>query len=188
MDPQILTAIGFVLAAIAATVAFILSVIGNKRTERHREEIRQLVAAHQEAMQRQKITQRSVHVGAAAETFATWLPNFPVLPTEARHISGGSPIDYIGFRGLEDEDGEITIVFIEVKSGKTWRGKQLTPRERRVQEAVQQARVEWVVYYPPRADDPGSQSSQPGQSGRTGKYKDLPPVPPRLLRNPSEEK
>ena len=57
-------------------------------------------------------------------------------PREARFI--GTPIDYVVFNGLDE--GECEIVLIEVKTGRS----QLSPRERRVRQAVEASRVRWV--------------------------------------------
>lgn len=191
MESQALLNFLLVLVVALSVAIIVVLMMYAKRVERHKGEISGLLEEHSLALQRQRTTQRSVHVGAAAETFAPWLPNFPVHHTEARHISGSSPVDFVGFRGLEGE-GEVTIVFIEVKAGRSWRGKQLTPREQRVKDAVIQGRVEWCIYYPPRADDPesGGQAGQAGQAKTfkpAPKYSGLPPVPPHLLRKPPEE-
>jgi predicted Holliday junction resolvase-like endonuclease len=97
----------------------------------------------EERSSRQKVTQRSVHVGHAAELFAPLLPDFPVLPTECRFF--GSPVDFIGFKNLE-EGGEVTVYFVEVKSG---RYAHLNDRQRRIRSAVDSGRVRWVTYQVP---------------------------------------
>ena len=51
----------------------------------------------------------------------------------------GSPIDFIGFKGLDGE-GDIDIKFIEVKSGKS----KLNKNQRRIRDAVATKRIEWV--------------------------------------------
>lgn len=102
---------------------------------------------HESSMKHQRTMQRAVHRGAAAELFAPFLPDFPVDHTEARHL--GSPIDWICFSGLENPESEITIIFVEVKSGKSYRGSQLTDRESRVRAAVEAGRVKWLTYRTP---------------------------------------
>lgn len=113
----------------------------------HRAELLVVQQRHESSMKHQRTMQRAVHVGAAAELFAPFLPDFPVDHTEARHL--GSPIDWICFSGLEDSESEITIIFVEVKSGKSYRGSQLTDRESRVRSAVEAGRVKWLTYRTP---------------------------------------
>jgi len=87
---------------------------------------------------RQDAIQRSLAVtaGKVYEQLVPYLPNFPFNPKDVRFL--GSPVDFVVFDGLSD--GQVTrIVFVEVKTGDA----QLSGRERRVRDAVQQARVEW---------------------------------------------
>lgn len=58
-------------------------------------------------------------------------------PKDARFI--GSPIDLIVFDGAEEKKEEITIFFLEVKTGTSV----LSPRQKKIMEAVQSKRVEW---------------------------------------------
>jgi predicted Holliday junction resolvase-like endonuclease len=94
--------------------------------------------------------QRSVHIGHTAELIATLLPGFPALPVECRFL--GSPIDYIAFEGLEGP-GLVTVVFIEVKSG---RHQKLSDRQIRIRGAIDARRVKWVTYSVPADTEPGS--------------------------------
>ena len=87
---------------------------------------------------RQDAVQRSLAVtaGKVYEQLVPYLPNFPFNPKDVRFL--GSPVDFVVFDGLSD--GQVTrIVFVEVKTGDA----QLSGRERRVRDAVQEARVEW---------------------------------------------
>jgi predicted Holliday junction resolvase-like endonuclease len=82
--------------------------------------------------------QRSLAVttGKVYEQLVPYLPDFPFNPKDARFL--GSPVDFVVFDGLSD--GHITrIVFVEVKTGVA----ELSTRERRVRDAVNDARVEW---------------------------------------------
>ena len=82
--------------------------------------------------------QRSLAVttGKVYEQLVPYLPDFPFNPKDARFL--GSPVDFVVFDGLSD--GHITrIVFVEVKA----RAADLSTRERRVRDAVQDSRVEW---------------------------------------------
>lgn len=80
---------------------------------------------------------RAILKGQAAEQLAPLSDDFGYLPNEARFL--GSPIDYLIFDGISDQDEELEIVFLEVKSGKA----QLTARERKVRDAVEEGRVRW---------------------------------------------
>ena len=87
---------------------------------------------------RQDAIQRSLAVtaGKVYEQLVPYLPNFPFNPKDARFL--GSPVDFVVFDGLSE--GQIQrIVFVEVKTGDA----QLSGRERRVRDAIQEARVEW---------------------------------------------
>lgn len=59
-------------------------------------------------------------------------------PKDARFI--GSPIDLIVFDGAEEKKDEITIYFIEIKTGTS----ALSQRQKKVMEAVKEKRVEWL--------------------------------------------
>jgi predicted Holliday junction resolvase-like endonuclease len=59
-------------------------------------------------------------------------------PKDARFI--GSPIDLIVFDGAEDKRDEITIWFVEIKTGTS----ALSTRQKKIMEAVKQKRVEWI--------------------------------------------
>jgi len=82
--------------------------------------------------------QRSLAVttGKVYEQLVPYLPDFPFNPKDVRFL--GSPVDFVVFDGLSD--GHITrIVFVEVKTG----AADLSTRERRIRDAVQDSRVEW---------------------------------------------
>lgn len=87
---------------------------------------------------RRDAIQRSLAVttGKVYEQLVPYLPNFPFNPRDVRFL--GSPVDFVVFDGLSD--GQVTrIVFVEVKTGDA----QLSGRERRVRDAVQEGRIEW---------------------------------------------
>ena len=87
---------------------------------------------------RQDAIQRSLAVtaGKVYEQLVPYLPNFPFNPKDARFL--GSPVDFVVFDGLSE--GQVQrVVFVEVKTGDA----QLSGRERRVRDAIQEARVEW---------------------------------------------
>jgi predicted Holliday junction resolvase-like endonuclease len=95
---------------------------------------------------RQDAIQRSLAVtaGKVYEQLVPYLPDFPFNPKDVRFL--GSPVDFVVFDGLSD--GQITrIVFVEVKTG----AADLSTRERRVRDAVRDARVEWYELRGPDA-------------------------------------
>ncbi|MFN0088421.1 MAG: Holliday junction resolvase-like protein [Blastocatellia bacterium] len=122
----------------------------DQREVAHREATNQLIEwkQAQERLIRDDAIQRSqsVTLGKITEHLVPHLPNFNYNPKDARFI--GSPIDFIIFDGLSDEDeGQIReIVFIEIKTG----ASSLTRRERLVREAVRAGRVKWVEWYASR--------------------------------------
>ena len=59
-----------------------------------------------------------------------------------RHF--GKPIDWIGFKGLDDPTAQIEIKIIEVKTGKT---KNLTKNEKRIKNAVERKDIEWITIH-----------------------------------------
>ena len=92
---------------------------------------------------RQEAIQKSqaVTVGKVTEHFVPYLPGFAYNPKDARFL--GSPIDFVVFDGLND--GEVKgVVFVEVKTGTS----ALSTRERRIRDAVQAGRVQWVEIRP----------------------------------------
>jgi predicted Holliday junction resolvase-like endonuclease len=92
---------------------------------------------------RQDAIQKSqaVTLGKVTEHFVPYLPDFTYNPKDARFL--GSPVDFVVFDGLND--GEVKgVVFIEVKTGKS----ALSSRERRIREAVQSGKVQWIELRP----------------------------------------
>ena len=80
-----------------------------------------------------------VKKGRIVEQLAPYLRYFPYDPHDARFV--GSPVDFIVFDGL-NAGKEITIRFVEVKSGKAV----LNDNERRIKEAVEKKRVSFEVF------------------------------------------
>ena len=85
---------------------------------------------------------RSGIKGRVAEQFAPMMAEFKHDPSDARFI--GSPIDYVVFKnyslvkdGANDEP--ITIVFVEIKRGKST----LNTHQRRIRDAINEGRVRW---------------------------------------------
>jgi predicted Holliday junction resolvase-like endonuclease len=97
-------------------------------------------ARHSRAVRKDAV-RRSVAVttGKVVEQLVPYLPGFPFNPRDARFL--GSPVDFVVFDGLIE--GEVRrVVFVEVKTG----AAQLSPRERRVREAVESGRVAFVEH------------------------------------------
>ena len=86
--------------------------------------------------------QRAVVGGQVSEQLAPYFPDFPYPPSEARFI--GKPVDFLVFAGM-DEKAIHKVVFVEVKTGSS----RLSPQERRLKEAVEAGRVEWLTYHAP---------------------------------------
>jgi predicted Holliday junction resolvase-like endonuclease len=102
---------------------------------------------------RQDAIQRSqaVSLGKITEHFVPYLPDFAYNPKDARFL--GSPIDFIVFDGLND--GEVkNIVFIEVKTGNS----ALSGRERRICDAIQANRIQWIELRPQFETAPDSET------------------------------
>jgi len=80
---------------------------------------------------------QSVTMGKMTEHMVPYLPGFGFNPSDARFI--GSPIDFIVFDGLGNDDVK-KIVFVEIKTGTST----LSTRERLVRDAIIEKRVEWI--------------------------------------------
>jgi predicted Holliday junction resolvase-like endonuclease len=78
---------------------------------------------------------QSAVAGKTTEHLAPYLPEFPFDPRDARFL--GAPIDLVVFDGMTA--GELReIVFVEIKTGPS---AALSPRERRLRDAVVERRV-----------------------------------------------
>ncbi|MBS1789379.1 MAG: hypothetical protein JST85_16760 [Acidobacteria bacterium] len=97
----------------------------------------------QEKNIRQDAVQRSqaVTTGKIVEHLVPYLPNFNYNPKDARFI--GSPVDFVIFDGLSAEDDQLSIVFVEIKTGMAT----LTRRERLIRDAIKAGRVKWVEWH-----------------------------------------
>jgi len=97
-----------------------------------------------EQMIRKDAIARSVNtlLGRIGEEFAPLLlaDKYQVNPKDFRHL--GSPVDYIAFKGLSDDNVHPEVIFIEVKSGKSG---SLTERERKVRDAIRNGKVRYEV-------------------------------------------
>ena len=93
--------------------------------------------AIKEARKDTSVRQRSVIKGQISESIAPWSMKAVNSVSELKFL--GHPIDFVGFKGLDDE-GDIDIKFIEVKTGKS----RLNKNQRRIRDAVVAKRIEWV--------------------------------------------
>ena len=80
--------------------------------------------------------------GDLSELVIPWLSASGCSGSELRHF--GKPIDWIGFKGLDDPKAQIEIKIIEVKTGKT---KNLTKNEKRIKNAVERKDIEWITIH-----------------------------------------
>ena len=80
--------------------------------------------------------------GDLAELIIPWLNESGCTGSELKHF--GKPIDWIGFKGLDDPTAKIGIKIIEVKTGKT---KNLSQNERRIKDAVERKDIEWMTIH-----------------------------------------
>ncbi len=98
---------------------------------------------HEQQIRRDAIQRsQAVTVGKVTEHLVPHLPNFQFNPKDARFI--GSPIDFIIFDGLnEEEERQIReVIFLEIKTG----ASALTRRERLVRDAIRAGRVRWMEW------------------------------------------
>jgi predicted Holliday junction resolvase-like endonuclease len=79
-----------------------------------------------------------VKSGKSFEHIVAFAPGFPFYPDEVRFV--GSPIDLLAFEGVEDEEKDITIWFVEVKTGSS----KLSTRQQRIKDAILNNRVKWM--------------------------------------------
>jgi predicted Holliday junction resolvase-like endonuclease len=88
---------------------------------------------------------RSAIVAKVAEHLAPALPDFKYNMKDARHV--GELYDFMIFDGLEE--GYVRdVIFLEVKTGKSYQARQLNPREKLLRDAIENKRVRFEVYIP----------------------------------------
>lgn len=148
-DYQRIVFILALLAAIAITAVILLMLAW--QTERRRSQARiegllldqqkNLTDARRESVERSRSTLK----GRMAEQMAPLLAGFAYLPADARFL--GDPIDYIVFKGYTEvrdnraEDGELEIVLLEIKQGKS----ALSTSQRAIARAIERGRVRFEV-------------------------------------------
>lgn len=78
---------------------------------------------------------RATLLGQVSEQLVPLVPDFDYALEDARFL--GAPIDYVVFDGYGDEDADVSVVFVEVKTGNA----RLSRGERRIRDAVRAGRV-----------------------------------------------
>ncbi len=93
---------------------------------------------------REDAIQKSINtlLGKIGEEFSPVLLSnrYGVNLKDFRHL--GTPVDFVAFKGLSDEAGDMEVIFLEIKSGES---SSLVKRERRVRDAVVNKRVRYEV-------------------------------------------
>jgi len=113
----------------------IFIVIYIKQSKKHQTEMFNLRKKKQDGL-------KSQLKGDLSELVIPWLSASGCSGNELRHF--GKPIDWIGFKGLDDPTAQIEIKIIEVKTGKT---KNLTINEKRIKNAVERKDIEWITIH-----------------------------------------
>jgi predicted Holliday junction resolvase-like endonuclease len=113
----------------------IFIVIYIKQSKKHQTEMFNLRKKKQDGL-------KSQLKGDLSELVIPWLSASGCSGSELRHF--GKPIDWIGFKGLDDPTAQIEIKIIEVKTGKT---KNLTINEKRIKNAVERKDIEWITIH-----------------------------------------
>ena len=76
------------------------------------------------------------------EQTSALLPDFPYDPQNVQWVGGS--FDFIVYEGRVKDTDPVTIVFVEVKTGKS----DLVARQKRIKEAVDSGRVRFEIYQP----------------------------------------
>ena len=113
----------------------IFLIIYVKQSQKHRNEMAIL-------RKKKQVGLKSQLKGDLAELVIPWLSASGCSGTELRHF--GKPIDWIGFKGLDDPNAQIEIKVIEVKTGTT---KNLSKNEKRIKKAVERKDIEWMTIH-----------------------------------------
>jgi predicted Holliday junction resolvase-like endonuclease len=99
---------------------------------------------------RSNLASRGALLAKVMEHIGPLLPGFPYPLKEVRHV--GEIFDFLVYEGLES-GGEVTVIFLEVKTSSTGRKRRVTnPRERALREAIRHGRVRYEVWQPPSSE------------------------------------
>jgi predicted Holliday junction resolvase-like endonuclease len=127
----------FVLMLIAIVVLAVKWYQAERRVHEVRQESRDReVEIRADARNRSRIA----HMAAISEQIAPMTPGFPYSHKDVQWVGG--VIDAVVWDGLE-ADGEVNVVFLDVKTGPFAR---LTADQRRVRDAIKDKRVTFAVY------------------------------------------
>lgn len=96
--------------------------------------------AIRQASKRSVTTSRAVTLGNVSQQVAPLLPGFRYDPTDVQWIGG--TVDCVVWDGLNSGDGDVTVVFLDVKSGKA----QANKPQRRIRDAINAGRVRFELY------------------------------------------
>jgi predicted Holliday junction resolvase-like endonuclease len=93
---------------------------------------------------RKDAIQKSINtlLGKIGEEFSPVLlsTKFGINLKDFRHL--GTPVDFVAFKGLSDDTEDVEVVFLEIKSGKSYN---LIARERKIRDAIDQKRVSYEI-------------------------------------------
>ena len=81
---------------------------------------------------------RSIIKGQISEILAPWVMTTVNSVKELNFL--GNPIDFVGFKGIDNKNEKVEIKFIEVKTDTS----SLSTKQRKIRDAVKDKRIEWV--------------------------------------------
>jgi predicted Holliday junction resolvase-like endonuclease len=85
---------------------------------------------------------KAVNMGFLLERLAPTLDDFTFNKNDCRSMF--DPIDYVIFEGLNKKQRVDKIVFVDIKTG----GARLTPKQKKIKQAVEEKNVEFKTYKP----------------------------------------
>jgi predicted Holliday junction resolvase-like endonuclease len=146
------TILAIAVLAVLVTVIALLTVKWQQAEHKGHQAERLVDQVRQEANEREdeiradaRNRSRTAHLAAISEQIAPMTPGFPYWHKDVQWIGG--VVDAIVWDGLE-VGGEVTVVFLDVKTGPYAR---LTPAQRRIRDAIEAKRVAFGVYPMPGA-------------------------------------
>lgn len=121
--------------------------------EKHQQEIEDLKDKHRQAVDeaRKDAARRSraVTKGKGAERVIPVSGEWPYAPRDCRFL--GDPIDFVVFNGYSDirdhssQNGELEIIFVELKTTSAKTPRVTSRSERAIRDAIRDGRVKWVL-------------------------------------------
>jgi len=91
------------------------------------------------AATRPRIAAEAVNIGKVVEKIAPSLPGFPVTSSDCRSLL--EPIDYVVFRGLSARGQIDSLIFVDVKSGRS----RLSYTQSQVKSLVECGKVKLII-------------------------------------------